>query len=82
VDGEDDIHVEMLEMIKAIPPKLLNQLMKETETAMNQRSMKDFFNQILEGLLGSPQENSRIYHNDCQCGPICALCMEKSLRTL
>jgi hypothetical protein len=51
VDGEDDIHVEMLEMIKAIPPKLLNQLMKETETAMNQRSMKDLSIKFLKDFL-------------------------------
>jgi hypothetical protein len=37
VNDTDEIHEEMLGMIKAFPPKLLNQLIRETKTSMNQR---------------------------------------------
>jgi hypothetical protein len=40
VDDTNDIHKDMLETIKGFSLKLLNQLMKEIETAMNQGSSK------------------------------------------
>jgi hypothetical protein len=51
VDATDDIHEEMLEMIKAFPPKLLNQRMKETETAMIQGSTKHLSIKFLKDFL-------------------------------
>jgi hypothetical protein len=55
VDATDDIHEEMLEMIKCFSPKLLNQLMKDTETAMNQRSTKHFSIKFSKDFLAPPR---------------------------
>jgi hypothetical protein len=53
VDATDDIHEEMM-MLEMIPT-LLNQLMEETETAMNERSTKHLFIKFSKEFLAPPR---------------------------